>query len=124
MTIDQQRRMRYYTLGNIVILLLGVLIVAAGIVVGILSGLPVLDWQSILINIGSSLIVVTVIFFFGKLLLIDPQRDIEEKVDANLQNQVAILEKIVRIEAKLHSKSMTFLTRDQLNSLKTLDQFC
>ena len=124
MSLDQQRRTKYYTLGNVVILLSGVLSIAAGIILGTILRQPVLDWPSILLNIGSDLIVVAIAFFIGKILLIDPQQDIEDKIASNLQNQVRVLEKIETIEAKLNSQSTIFLTRDQINIRQSFEQFC
>lgn len=124
MSLDQQRRTKYYTLGNVVILLSGVLSIAAGIILGAVLQRPVLDWPGILLNIGSDLIVVAIAFFIGKILLIDPQQDIEERMVSNLQNQMMALEKIEMIESKLNSPSTMFLTRDQLNTQQAFEQFC
>jgi hypothetical protein len=126
MNVDQQRRMRYFTLGNTIVLLTGVLVIAAGFVAGKTLHPSNVDWQSVLLNIGSDLIVVAAVFFFGKILFIDPQMDIGERlerIEANLRDQSGIFEKLEAIESKFHNQSNFFLTRDQRNSRQTFEQF-
>jgi len=105
MNLTQKRRARYFTLANIVIALIGSLFA----VISLISPSPNLDWKSIFLNLGSDLLVVSVIFFLGKILLVDPQQDIEE--------HLAI------IESKLSNKPSEFLTRDHRNSRMTFEQF-
>ena len=105
MNLSQKRRARYFTLANIVIALIGLLFVA----ISLISPPPNLDWQSIFLNLGSDLLVVSLIFFLGKIMLVDPQQDIEEH--------------LALIEAKLSDKPSEFLTKDQRNSRMTFEQF-
>lgn len=126
MNIDQQRRLRYFTLGNIVILLMGALVIAAGIIVGITLRESGVDWQSVLLNIGSDLIVVAAVFFLGKIFFIDPQMDMAERlerIESKLYSQSSVLAKLESIEEKLYNQQNFFLTRDQRNSRQTFDQF-
>lgn len=105
MTIEKQRRERYFAVANWVIFLVGAIVVA----VSIIFFPPNTDLHGVVLNIGCELIVVSVLFFFGNILLVDRQRDLEEHVE--------------RIESKLHAQSGPFLTRDQLNSRQTFAQF-
>ena len=105
MDLEEQRRARYLAIANVVVLLTGAFVATTGFLLSPAG----LEWHSVLINVGSDLIVVSVIFFFGKIMLTDPQRDLEERLD--------------RIQLKLDMQSNVFLTRAQLNSRQSFAEF-
>lgn len=106
MNIEEQRRAHYFTIANLVILLSGALLIVMG---GLLSPAG-FEWHSTLLGIGSSTIVVALLFFLGRILLIDPQQEMEERLK--------------RIELRLDRESKAvFSTRTELNSREPMDEF-
>ena len=64
MSIEERRRARYLTVANLVILLLGALLIIAGS----LSSPVGFEWHSTLLDIGSNVVVVAILFFLGRIL--------------------------------------------------------
>jgi hypothetical protein len=68
------------------------------------------EWHNTLLDIGANTIVVGILFFLGRILLVDPQQEVDER-----------LEKI-ELHLNKDSKAM-FLTRAEMNLREPMDAF-
>jgi hypothetical protein len=105
MEIERHRLARYFPIANVVILLIGILIA----LIGFLISSDSVDMSSLLINIGSDIIVVALIFFLGKLLYIDPQEELSER--------------LMRIEKSVTTSKPPFLSRAKFDAKEPFTQF-
>ncbi|MEW5989180.1 MAG: hypothetical protein AB1791_21345 [Chloroflexota bacterium] len=104
MTPEQRQVKRYVDVVQLVIFLIGVVFILLGINLGVETA-----WGSVLINVGSDIVVVSLLFFLGRVLLTDTQPDV-----------VNILR---GIEKQLLKRFGLFLTRDELNSRQSHGDF-
>ena len=98
MTVEQKRKRRYFYIANLALLLIGLTInfIAFGLEASN-------NWQGIFLNVGSDIIVVSILFFLGKFLIFDTRPDAEERLKSiedllktnspNIENKLGDLEK-------------------------------